>query len=68
MRRRKQVIQTVTKKIYTVKDKNVERLEIKQSTHSRTLQILAELGIDSKEWIMENKIIMLNRMQKLNII
>jgi hypothetical protein len=62
MRRRK-VVQTVVQKI-----EKVERLERKQSTHSRTQELLSELGIDRKEWQLESKLMTLNRMAKMGLI
>ena len=64
MRRRK----LSKNKVCHCSGERVERLENKQSNNSRTQQILAELGIDSKEWQLESKLILLNRMAKIGLI
>ena len=46
----------------------LNKLESSQSAYSRRQQILRELGEDVKEMEKEMKLIMLNRMQKLNLI
>jgi hypothetical protein len=55
-------------KIATVSSGILTYCERKQSPEKRKQSILAELGIDAKEWQNEQKLVLLNKMAKGGLI
>ena len=58
----------IADKVCTVSSSEIKHVNQKQSFHSRKMQILQQLGEDSRKWELNFRMNRLNRMAKLNLI